>query len=250
MNEEEVINKKKNVNIKRQNALDNVEGLLSRIKEINEDNSLIHFINEASLFGSILTDKEKLGDIDIFIEFKCRKKESNDLWWDVLDEDKRIIYRKLRNGKKSFSFHSHYELERFLKDLPDFKYKKIYDFDGFVSKKKIEHNFEWEKYAFDEKPKKAILYNEETDQKIIIEIPKSFLVIDILLTEVYNSDNFLDKTEEGDSFDIGCEFLQEQFLELAKPFFKETENLIVEFMKPSEEEKLSGILMVANLSKI
>jgi len=56
---------KKKINIKRENALKNVEGLLERIKEINKDNKNPFFVTYAALFGSILTEKDKLGDIDV-----------------------------------------------------------------------------------------------------------------------------------------------------------------------------------------
>ena len=123
---EETIKKKKNVNIKKETALKNVEGLLNRIKELNEDDSFIHFINQASLFGSILTDKEKLGDIDVFLDFK-RRNDDYCYYLDLL-EDRRKITTKLRHGKKSFSFHWMYELESFLEENKDFKYKKIYEY--------------------------------------------------------------------------------------------------------------------------
>lgn len=97
---------------------------------------------------------------------------------------------------------------------------------------------------------KVIILNEETDEKVVIEMPKNLLVIDMLLDEICTSEDFFENTEEGDSFDIGYEFLQEQFLELSKPYFEIVENSYIEFSEASEEEKSSGIYMIASLSKV
>jgi len=107
---------------------------------------------------------------------------------------------------------------------------------------------DWSKQL--EGPTKAIILNEETDEKVVIEIPKAFFVIDILLEQICTSEDYMENAEEGDPFDIGNEFLQEQFLELSKPFFKIDEDSYIDFIEPSEEEKLSGIIMIANLSKV
>jgi hypothetical protein len=72
----------------------------------------------------------------------------------------------------------------------------------------------------------------------------------MLLEQICASEDYIENAEDGDPFDIGYEFLQEQFLELSKPFFKIDENSYIDFIKPSEEEKLSGIIMIVSLSKV
>lgn len=114
--------------------------------------------------------------------------------------------------------------------------------------KKMEKRENWSKLL--DGPTKAIIVNEETDEKVVIEIPKGFLVIDMLLEQICTSKDYIKNAEEGDSFDIGYEFLQEQFLELSKPFFEIVKNSYIEFIEPSEEDKSSGIIMVASLSKV
>ena len=97
---------------------------------------------------------------------------------------------------------------------------------------------------------KAIILNELNDEKVVIEMPKCLLIIDILLEEICNTENF--EPEDGNAFVIGYEFLQEQFLELSKSFFEiiENENSYIEFSEPSEEEKESGIYTIVRLSNL
>ena len=99
---------------------------------------------------------------------------------------------------------------------------------------------------------KAIILNEETDEKVVIEIPKSLIVIDMLIDEICSFESFMENEmyeAEGGAFDIGYKFLQEQFLELSKPFFEINEEHSVDFYEPSEEEKSSGIYTKAILKK-
>ena len=97
---------------------------------------------------------------------------------------------------------------------------------------------------------KAIILNEETDEKVVIEIPKNLIIIDMLLEQICSSEDYIENGEKGDSFDIGYEFLQQQYLELSKPFFEIVENSYIEFIETSEEEKSSGIYTIASLSKV
>jgi nicotinic acid mononucleotide adenylyltransferase len=97
---------------------------------------------------------------------------------------------------------------------------------------------------------KAIILNEETDEKVLIEIPKNLVIIEMLLEQISSSEDYIRNAEEGDAFDIGYEFLQQQYLELSKPFFEITENSHIEFIETSEEEKESGIYTIASLSKV
>jgi len=137
---------KKNCNISKKTAEQNINGMLEVVKVINstDDKHMYPYkIKNIYVFGSFLSEKEKLGDIDIFIDFECR--------WDDLREmyeefhfvrphlynqgiigyiewhgnAKYHILKMLRNNKKSFSFHEMDEFETLIKKYPDFKYKPL-----------------------------------------------------------------------------------------------------------------------------
>jgi hypothetical protein len=117
-------------------------------------------------------------------------------------------------------------------------------------KKLKKENWNWSNWSELLEGTKAIILNEETDEKVVIEIPKNLIIIDMLLEQICSSEDYFENGEEGDAFDIGYEFLQQQYLELSKPFFEITENSHIEFLGTSEEEKESGIYTIAFLSKV
>ncbi|MFY8160228.1 MAG: nucleotidyltransferase domain-containing protein [Candidatus Kapaibacteriota bacterium] len=117
--QEEATIRKKNVGITKSTAKNNISLLLDTVKRINKSNNKYkypHRIKDIVLFGSYLTDKEKLGDIDIFFNLDRR-------WDDLREMEKHfakvrpyttfiqylynaqfLTLKLLRNKKPSFSF--------------------------------------------------------------------------------------------------------------------------------------------------
>ncbi len=58
--------------IRRQTAEKILEDFIGRIHELNSSPHYLYYVRRALLFGSYLSDKERLGDIDIIVEIKCR----------------------------------------------------------------------------------------------------------------------------------------------------------------------------------
>lgn len=56
--------------IKRQTAGKLLEDFIRRIYELNSSTHYLYYVRRALLFGSYLTDKERLGDIDIIVEIE------------------------------------------------------------------------------------------------------------------------------------------------------------------------------------
>jgi predicted nucleotidyltransferase len=50
-----------------------VAGLLERVKLVNERDELTHSVTEVRVFGSYLSDKADLGDVDLAVEFTPRR---------------------------------------------------------------------------------------------------------------------------------------------------------------------------------
>ena len=53
-----------------------LEDFLKRVKEVNENNYYLFYVEKVIVFGSILGSNEKLGDIDIAIELVPKEKDS------------------------------------------------------------------------------------------------------------------------------------------------------------------------------
>lgn len=136
---------KKTLNISRKTADRIVSEVVERAKEINASPypKFMHFVKKIAVFGSYLTDKEKLGDVDIAVLFERREEfESGDSekdglecirihnknvydFFEVLYFPERIVKQTLRNKSKSLSIHEYDELERMAKKW-DTKHKVIY----------------------------------------------------------------------------------------------------------------------------
>src|SRR5438270_2426196 len=105
-----------------------VAGLVKRAQEIDANPAYLFGISRMAVFGSYLTEKVRLGDIDIAVEFgpKCRDRELHnqkceeqfnsekparrvdliaELFW-----SERKTNKALRQGHTSFSFHEYREL--------------------------------------------------------------------------------------------------------------------------------------------
>ena len=113
--------------------------MVERAKFINEQTDIEKFpykITFLSLFGSYVnTDKEKIGDIDVFIDMKSNlenrheetkfflnsPENNGNSFIDRLDYSRKMALSFLRNKKRSFSFH------------------QMYEYDELVNKNKIEN---------------------------------------------------------------------------------------------------------------
>ena len=137
---------KKTLNISRKTADRIVSEVIERAKEINASSfpKFMLSVKKIAVFGSYLTDKEKLGDVDIAVLWERRKecekgdwhtnalkcieihKKSVPDWFQQFDFPHMIVRQTLRNRSKSLSIHAYDELERMAKEW-DTKYKVIYE---------------------------------------------------------------------------------------------------------------------------
>jgi len=141
---EEII-KKKNIGVTRKTSEKIIEKLLERINHLNSLDKLecCHYISKVILFGSILTDKEKLGDIDVFIELKekfdksermkmsklySRLAPSNCNFVERMSYFEINTWKLLKNKSKSLSLHAMWEFEELINE-PGFKYEIIFEYD-------------------------------------------------------------------------------------------------------------------------
>lgn len=136
---------KKNVNITRKKADELILKLLERAKEINTSTDKYKYpykVKRIIVFGSYLSEKEHLGDIDIFYERAERwedrgemidyfqdKSTSNDFLTRLFHAD--ILFKQqLRQGHKSYSFHEIEEFNALIKEnkklRKKFNYKEIF----------------------------------------------------------------------------------------------------------------------------
>jgi len=137
---------KKALNISRKTADRIVSEVVERAKEINASPypKFMHFVKKIAVFGSYLTDKEKLGDVDIAVLFERREEVARGNYEDDADECIRIhnknvydffqglffpemiVKQTLQNRSKSLSIHYYDELERMIENW-DTKHKVIYE---------------------------------------------------------------------------------------------------------------------------
>lgn len=131
---------KKNVGIKRDTAIKLVNELVERAKAANAlpKEEVPHKVIKLYIFGSFLSDKEKLGDIDIFYELEEKWVDSDNMMdyflyhinsnskeEDFYENPKKVTVRYLRNNKKSYSFHGSWMIEHMEKQHKGFKYKEL-----------------------------------------------------------------------------------------------------------------------------
>jgi predicted nucleotidyltransferase len=100
-------------------------GLLERIKLVNERDELTHRITEVRVFGSYLSDKADLGDIDLAVQFtprrpthveeaKLRAAQSGKTmgnFLQIITYGRHEIRQILKNRSPYLSFHEHSEPE-------------------------------------------------------------------------------------------------------------------------------------------
>jgi hypothetical protein len=130
---------KKRAFISKDLAEKNVELLMQMVDKINDENADKHMyprrVKTIIVFGSYLSDKKILGDVDIFYELESR-------WDNIMDEatffgsrfgnnifkrysaSENFILNILRCKKKSFSFHNIDEFE-YMSTMPNFIYEYL-----------------------------------------------------------------------------------------------------------------------------
>ncbi len=127
---------KKVLNISRKTADRIVSEVIERAKEINASPypKFMYFVKKIAVFGSYLTDKEKLGDVDIAVLLERKEECERGNWEDDADEcirihnknvydffeqmyfPEKIVRQTLRNRSKSLSIHQYDELERMIEE--------------------------------------------------------------------------------------------------------------------------------------
>ncbi|MFI5304436.1 MAG: nucleotidyltransferase domain-containing protein [Nitrospiria bacterium] len=133
--------KKKNLRIKRETADRILKELVEAAGKINSSpkTQFMYFVSKLVVFGSYLTLKEKLGDIDVAIEIEPRWKteEEYNRWLPEVCEKKQLglariyypyqkILSTLRNRSKSLSFHPMFEIVQ-----QKYPHKIIYERDFY-----------------------------------------------------------------------------------------------------------------------
>ena len=119
--------RKKNVGITRAKADHLIAALVERAKAIDADPQYLYGISRLAVFGSYLTGKEKLGDIDIAVELGPKERHPPTHWklaelqrqesprggmLEMLDWPESKVRKALRGGHTAFSLHFYDELER------------------------------------------------------------------------------------------------------------------------------------------
>jgi len=136
---------KKALNISRKTADRIISEVVERAKAINASPypKFMHSVEKIAVFGSYLTDKEKLGDVDIAVLLKRRREDKHpdpmhDTYECIRLHNKNvpdfmqavsfpetIAFQTLRNRSKSLSIHYYYDLEEMIEKW-DTKHKVIY----------------------------------------------------------------------------------------------------------------------------
>ena len=119
--------RKKNVGITRAKADQPIADLVERAKEVDADPQYLYGISRLVIFGSYLTGKEKLGDIDIAVELGPKERHPPAHWklveeqrqaaplgnmLEQLDWPEQKVRKALRDRHTAFSIHTYDELER------------------------------------------------------------------------------------------------------------------------------------------
>ena len=129
--------RKKNLRIKRETAERILKEIVQRAEAINAspESQYMYYVSKILIFGSYLTPKERLGDIDVAVKIEGRWKTDKE-YDRLLDTvcgkkvtgDSKVLYpyqkiiTALRNRSKSLSFHSIEEVAR-----GNFQYKIIFE---------------------------------------------------------------------------------------------------------------------------
>ncbi len=120
---------KKRVGLTRKRADEMIALLEERIDVVNSDPQYLYGVYRVSVFGSYLSDKEKLGDLDLAIELgpKCRDKKKHGELCDLQEAEckggmidraywpREKVLRALRGRNYGFSFHDYSELNKMIR---------------------------------------------------------------------------------------------------------------------------------------
>jgi hypothetical protein len=145
---EAVPHRKKKVGITRARAGELIAALVERAKAVDSDPQYLYGISRMAVFGSYLTGKEKLGDIDIALELGPKERDPP-THWKLAEEQiqaaprgnmiERLYWPQsrvrnaLRDRHKAFSFHEFTELEAMEKEFGT-RSKLIYRNEAFDCK--------------------------------------------------------------------------------------------------------------------
>lgn len=124
---------KKALNVSRKTADRILSEVVQRAKEINAAPypKYMHFVKKIAVFGSYLTDKEKLGDVDIAVlldarsedgrkdrmddAYECVRIHKKNLgFFETVSFSETIVFQTLRNRSKALSLHYYYDLENMI----------------------------------------------------------------------------------------------------------------------------------------
>jgi predicted nucleotidyltransferase len=120
-----------------------LSGFMARVQEINDDPRFLIKVAEIVLFGSYLSDKETLGDLDIACKYEFKFASSDtqafaqklnehfktsgrsskglaDLFWPWEQ-----VQLYLKNRKRTISLHEVEEVEQMMKDSNDFRFEVV-----------------------------------------------------------------------------------------------------------------------------
>lgn len=92
--------------------------IIERVREVNDNTYYLYKVKKIILFGSYITNKQSIGDIDIAfeLEFKHKVVETNNgLNTELVANKKRAAENNCYDFLKSFSF-GRYEVEKFIKN--------------------------------------------------------------------------------------------------------------------------------------
>jgi predicted nucleotidyltransferase len=120
---------KKNVAIKRETAKQKLVDLVDRVRLVRDDSRFLYRVTLLAVFGSYLTDKDRLGDIDIAFKLEAKEKDRDkatalaqehtrksgrqfrnmveEIFW---PENEVLLFLKSRS--RSLSFHEYAEVEQ------------------------------------------------------------------------------------------------------------------------------------------
>lgn len=116
--------------IKRKKATELLERTIKIAKEINADGSMTHYVKELYVFGSFLTEKDPIGDLDIGVNIQPRmgklSKERFDKWaedfgyqncsgksfLEIIFYSRTILLKMLRQRSSYISLHDLSDLDK------------------------------------------------------------------------------------------------------------------------------------------
>jgi hypothetical protein len=165
--------KEKKAYISKRLAIEHINNLFERVKIINNTDNKYeypHKINNLIVFGSFLSNKKVLGDLDIAYDYKSRWQSWDDEeeyfhnkpyrnWWLLaLFNSTNWTKKLLRDRKKSFSLHEMNEVKKFLK-IPEFRHVYLIKDSIF--------NDKWQSEA-------DLFFNQDSIIKIKLEKTKNY----------------------------------------------------------------------------